>query len=64
VLAAAATYDITRLQFVTVGGKESIVKFQLTHGGWRSRELWIGLVVAVGILLVANAWEAQLIFAL
>ena len=64
VLAAAATYEITRWQFVTVGGKESIVKFQPTHGGWRSRELWIGLVVAVGILLAANAWEAQLILAL
>ncbi|OGD60779.1 hypothetical protein A3K78_06500 [Candidatus Bathyarchaeota archaeon RBG_13_52_12] len=64
VLAAAATYEITRWQFVTVGGKESIVKFQPTHGGWRSRDLWIGLVVAVGILLAANAWEAQLILAL
>lgn len=63
-LFAAATYEITRWQFVTVYGKESIVKFQLTHGGWRSHELWIGLVVAVGILLVTNEWEAQLIFAL
>ena len=64
VFATAVTYEITRWQFVTVGGKESIVKFQPTHGGWRSRELWIGLVVAVGILLAANAWEAQLILAL
>jgi hypothetical protein len=64
VLAAAATYEITRWQFVTDGGKESIVKLQPTHGGWRSRELWIGLVLAVGILLAANAWEAQLILAL
>lgn len=64
VLAAAATYEITRWQFVTVGGKESVVRFHPTHGGWRSRELSIGLVVAVGILLAANAWEAQLILAL
>ena len=63
-LAVTATYEITRWQFVTVGGKESIVKFQPTNGGWRNRELWVGLVVAVGILLAANAWEAQLILAL
>jgi hypothetical protein len=61
VLAAAATYEITKLQIVTIGGRESMVTFHPVHGGWHSRQIWLGLVLAGGILLSANAWEAQLI---
>jgi hypothetical protein len=64
VLAAAATYEIARWQVVTVGGKESMVRFHPVHGGWRSRQLWVGLTGAVAVLLAANAWEAQRIFEL
>jgi hypothetical protein len=64
VLAAAATYEIARWQVVTVGGKESIVRFYPVHGGWRSRQLWLGLMGAVAVVLAANAWEAQRILAL
>ena len=64
VLAAAATYEIARWQVVTAGGKESIVRFHPGHGGWRSRQLWLGLMGAVAVLLAANAWEAQRILEL
>ena len=63
-LAAAATYEIARWQVVTAGGKESIVRFHPGHGGWRSRQLWLGLMGAVAVLLAANAWEAQRILEL
>lgn len=59
VLAAAAAYEITRWQVVTVAGKESIERFRPVHGGWRSRQLWAGLVAVIAVLLAANAWEAQ-----
>jgi hypothetical protein len=64
VLAAAATYEIARWQVVTVGGKESIVRFHPVHGRWRSRQLWLALMGAVALLLAANAWEAQRILEL
>ena len=64
VLAAAATYEIARWQVVTVGGKESMVRFHPVHGGWRSRQLWVGLTGAFAVLLAANAWEAQRILEL
>ncbi len=64
VLAAAATYEIARWRVVTVGGKESIVRFHPIHGGWHSRQLWLGLMGAAAVLLAANAWEAQRILEL
>ena len=64
VLAAAATYDIARWQVVKIGGKESTVKAHPVDGGWRNRQLQVGLVAAVGLLLAADAWEARLILAL
>lgn len=63
-LAAAATYEISRWQNVKVDGKTKAVRFHGLHGGWRSRPLWLGLVLAVGVLMTAGAWEAQNIVAL
>jgi hypothetical protein len=63
-LAAAATYEISRWQNVKIDGKTKAVRFHGLHGGWRSQTLWLGLVVAVGVLLTAGAWEAQSIVAL
>ena len=64
VLAAAATYEITRWQIIKTDGKESTVRFFPQHGGWRNRQMWFGLLLAVGVLLGADAWEAQLILQL
>jgi hypothetical protein len=58
-LAAAATYEISRWQNVRIDGKTRAVRFHGLHGGWRSQTLWLGLTLAVGVLLTAGAWEAQ-----
>lgn len=63
-LAAAATYEISRWQNVKVDGKTKAVRFYGLHGGWRSHPLWLGLALAIGVLLTAGAWEAQSIVAL
>jgi hypothetical protein len=63
-LAAAATYEISRWQNVKIDGKTTAVRFHGLHGGWRSHPLWLGLILAVGVLLTAGAWEAQNIVAL
>jgi hypothetical protein len=63
-LAAAATYEISRWQNVKIDGKTKAVRFHGLHGGWRSHSLWQGLVMALGLLLTAGAWEAQNIVAL
>jgi hypothetical protein len=63
-LAAAATYEISRWQNVKIDGKTNAVPFHGLQGGWRSHPLWLGLVVAIGVLLTAGAWEAQNIVAL
>jgi len=63
-LAAAATYEISRWQNVKVDGNTKAVRFHGLHGGWHSHPLWLGLVVSVGVLLTAGAWEAQNIVAL
>ena len=63
-LAAAATYEISRWQNVKIDGKTKAVRFHGLHGGWRSQTLWLGLALAVGVLLTAGAWEARSIVAL
>ncbi len=63
-LAAAATYEITRWQDVKIDGKTKAVRFRPVHGGWRSPQLWRGLLLAAGLLLTAGAWEAYNIVAL
>jgi Stage II sporulation protein M len=63
-LAAAATYEITRWQDAKIDGKTKAVRFQPVRGGWRSPQLWRGLILAVGVLLTAGAWEAHNIVAL
>lgn len=63
-LAAAATYEITRWQDAKIDGKTKAVRFHAIHGGWRSPLLWLGLILAVGVLLTAGAWEAQSIVVL
>jgi hypothetical protein len=63
-LAAAATYETARWQDAKREGKTKAVRFQPVHGGWRSPQLWRGLILAVGLLLTAGAWEAHNILAL
>ena len=60
-LAAAATYEISRWQDMRIQGKTKAVRFHPSEGGWRNPQVWIGLGVAIAVLVATNAWEASLV---
>lgn len=64
VLAAAATYGISRWQDVRIGGRTRAVRIQPTEGGWSNPGARWGLAVAVVALVAANGWEARRIIGL
>jgi len=58
ILAATATYSIAKYRLKGRWPKYTSEAIVSNHIFRLTREQWIGLVLAIAILLVSNAWEA------
>lgn len=58
ILATTATYSIAKYQLNGRWSKQTSEARVSDHAFRLEREQWIGLVLAIAILLVSNAWEA------
>lgn len=60
-LATAATFGISRWQDIEVDGRRRAVRIAPPAIGWGHPQTWAGLILALTVLVAADAWEAHLI---